>query len=90
MQEPGSFLFPQLHIWRIGKFISAQDVDGWVVGLNERLGIMLAPAGAIFLVVFGHRFLGADQSRIAVVSGSISVQLSAAMLDRVWVPISTQ
>ena len=33
-----------------------------MVGLNERLGIMLTPVGAIFLVVFGDRFLSAYQS----------------------------
>ena len=37
-----------------------EDVDGWILGLNERLGILLAPAGAIFLVGFGDRFLSAD------------------------------
>ena len=33
-----------------------------MVGLNERLGIMLTPVGAIFLVGFGDGFLSADQS----------------------------
>ena len=37
------------------------DVDGWVVGLKESLGIMLWPAGAIFLVIFGGHFLSAYQ-----------------------------
>ena len=31
-------------------------------GVDERLGIMLTPAGAMFLVGFGDGFLGADQS----------------------------
>jgi hypothetical protein len=31
-----------------------------VVGLNERLGVMFTPMGAIFLVGFGDRFLSAD------------------------------
>ena len=28
-----------------------------MVGLNKRLGILPAPVGAIFLVIFGDRFL---------------------------------
>ena len=49
----------QLHIWRIGEFIPAEDVNGWMVRLNERLGIMLTPVRAIFVVDFGDDFLGA-------------------------------
>ena len=60
-RKPRFLFFPQLRIWRIGKFISAQDVDGWIVALNERLGTMLAPVGAIFLAGFGDGFLSADQ-----------------------------
>ena len=56
-----SFLFMQDHFWGIGKSIPAQDVDRWVVGLKERLGIMLTPAGAIFLIGFGDCFLSAYQ-----------------------------
>jgi hypothetical protein len=56
-EKRGFGFFPQLHIWRIGKFIAPEDVDGWMVGLNERLGTMLTPIGAIFLVGFGDRFL---------------------------------
>ena len=62
-----------------------------MMGLKERLGIMLTPAGAIFLIGFGDRFAGADQARNGVVRGSISGQLSAAMLDPgLGCPISTQ
>ena len=51
----------QLHIWRIGEFIPAEDVNGWMVRLNERVGIMLTPMRAIFVVDFGEDFLGADE-----------------------------
>ena len=61
--------FPQLHIWRIGKFIPAQDVDGWMVALNERLGIMPTPVGAIFLIGFGHGLHDTDQSAMQLGGG---------------------
>jgi hypothetical protein len=51
----------QLHIWRVGKFISPDDVDGWMMALNNCPGIMLAPPRAIFVVGFGDDFLGADE-----------------------------
>ena len=47
---------------------------------------MPTPVGAIFLIGFGHGFIGTDQSRNAVGRRSILGQLSAAMLDPVWVP----
>ena len=59
--QAGIFLFPQLHIGSTRKSIPAQNVDGWVVGLNKRLGIVPAPIGAIFLVIFGDRFLSGEQ-----------------------------
>jgi hypothetical protein len=35
----------------------AKDVDGRMMGLNEYLGIMLAPVRTIFLVGLGDGFL---------------------------------
>jgi hypothetical protein len=52
----------QDHLWGIGETIPAQDVEGWLVGLKERLGIVATPVQTIFLVRFGNRFLCADES----------------------------
>jgi hypothetical protein len=57
-----SFPFMQDHFWGIGESIPAQDVEGWLVGLKERLGIVATPVQTIFLVRFGNRFLCADES----------------------------
>ena len=59
----------QDHFWGIGKSIPAQDVDRWVVGLKERLGIVPTPVGAIFLIGFGHGLHGTHQSAIQLGGG---------------------
>ena len=88
--QAGIFLFPQLHIGSIRKSIPAQNVDGWVVGLNERLGIVPTPVGAIFLIGFGHGLHGADQSAMQLGGGQFRASYLMPCSIAVWVPISTQ
>ena len=76
-EKPDSFSSRSFAFGALGSFISAQDVDGWIVGLKESLGTMLAPVGAIFLVVFGDGFLSAYQCAFQLSGGQFRLSYLA-------------
>ena len=56
-----------------------------MVGLNERLGIVLTPVGAIFLVGFGHGLHGTHQSAMQLRGGQFWASYLIPCSIGVWV-----